>query len=328
MIPDCRISSQLFWVAVNASGPTSRSTCSVWIRSRTPCSPRAGSSRNTSSTGRPRMPPAALMSSAANCGPLALPLRHEVEHGYNADLDGLGRFGRAVAGSVASSVATASDNANLRIGVEPTPGPAPITARVRIGRDVRSTRRTSHARPYAPGERPMHEGDPVRGRIGRSDNLLAALGAFVAIMLVAVVLPLGGAVLAQDGSPPPDPPPAPPARPRSPAPPRRPPAPALSTEGTSITDTEYLTSRSTRAANVTGPRTLKDWLRVRGTSGNSVSSIQDPAVFEGVDTLSGSPRSPGRQGDPRLAGPKLPDEEFTDLYYEGEVAGRRARACT
>lgn len=150
----------------------------------------------------------------------------------------------------------------------------------------------------------------------RLDTIAIGLGAFVAVMLVAVFLPLGGSVLAQDAGPTVAPTAGPTGGP-TPGPSATPgPAPG----GASITDTEYLSIPIDHGGNVTGAPTLKDWLRVRGGSGATVS-VQDPAVFEDVKSLSGSPGP--RRGETTLDWLiRMPDEGFRDLYYEGEVGVR------
>jgi hypothetical protein len=153
----------------------------------------------------------------------------------------------------------------------------------------------------------------LRGR-RRADAFATGLGVFVAILLVAVILPLGGSVLAQDGSPSAGPSAGPSGGP-TPGPSATPAGPALG--GSSITDTEYLSIPIDHAGNIDGALLLKDWLRVRGNEGTQVS-VQDPAVFEDVETLSGSPGP--RRGDRTLDWLlRMPEEGFRDLYYEGEV---------
>ena len=114
--------------------------------------------------------------------------------------------------------------------------------------------------------------------------MIAASGVFLAALLVAVALPLGGA-LAQDAGPT--------AAPTGtatpvPGPTATPTGPTLTTEGTSITDTEYLSVPIDPTGAPDGTPTLKDWLRVRGAAGNTVG-VLDPGRFDGVKTLSGSP---------------------------------------
>ncbi|MCA1727723.1 MAG: hypothetical protein LC722_08780, partial [Actinobacteria bacterium] len=125
-------------------------------------------------------------------------------------------------------------------------------------------------------------------------------------------------VLAQDGGPTSGPTPAPTGATPVPGPSATPGGPTLSTEGSSITDTEYLSIPIDAAGKPNGPASLKDWLRVRGRAGTEVP-VRDPVAFEDVKTLSGS-ESP-RRGEGALEWlVELPEEQFEDLYYQGDVA--------
>ncbi|MGH7425991.1 MAG: hypothetical protein ACREJP_07460, partial [Candidatus Methylomirabilales bacterium] len=93
------------------------------------------------------------------------------------------------------------------------------------------------------------------------------------------------------------------------------PTPTVAPGALSITDTEYLGVQIDETGTP-GDAILKDWLRVRGPAGEEIDVV-DPGVLNGVQAVSGSP-SPD-VGNSFSWNVKIPDDQFRDLYYEGDV---------
>lgn len=143
----------------------------------------------------------------------------------------------------------------------------------------------------------------TRGR----DGILASVGVALAILIAAVGLPAVGAVLAQES---PTPVPGPTA---SPGPT---PSPATVTGAASVTDTEYLNVHVDEEGTI-GPALLKDWIRVRGPADAELTVI-DPAVLRDPEATAGTPAPEAADGGLGWR-VQLPDAQYADLHYEGEV---------
>lgn len=149
------------------------------------------------------------------------------------------------------------------------------------------------------------------GPPGGLDGLLASVGVALAILIAAVGLPAAGSVLAQET-------PTPVPGPTGTTTPGPTPSPEEPAGAASITDTEYLGVQIDEGGSP-GPALLKDWLRVRGPAGAPMTVV-DPALLRAPQATGSSP-SPQADDDPPTLGwdLRLPDSQFTDLYYEGEV---------
>jgi hypothetical protein len=147
------------------------------------------------------------------------------------------------------------------------------------------------------------------GTRGGRDGILASVGVALAILIAAVGLPVVGSVLAQET-------PTPVPGPTGTVSPGPTPSPEPDTSAASITDTEYLNVHIDELGNP-GPALLKDWLRIRGPA-ESELTVVDPAFLRDPETTAGSPTPDA--GDGELGWQvELPDAEYADLHYEGEV---------
>jgi hypothetical protein len=152
---------------------------------------------------------------------------------------------------------------------------------------------------------------------GGADKLQATAGIAIATLLVAIGLPLAGSVLAQESpKPKPGPTETPVPGPTGSASPGPTPSPAPEAGAKSVTDTEYL-SVGIDENGAPSEAILKDWLRVRGPAGASIDVV-DPAPL-GDHRATGN--SPAPSVEDSLAGwdVTLPEAQYADLYYEGEV---------
>ncbi|HEV3475050.1 MAG TPA: hypothetical protein VG602_06770 [Actinomycetota bacterium] len=151
------------------------------------------------------------------------------------------------------------------------------------------------------------------------ERLLAGVGGALAVLLVAVGMPLAGSVLAQEPSPPAEPQAGPTETP-VPGPtgtgsPTPAPSPTTPPGAKSITDTEYLNVHIDETG-APGDAILKNWLRVRGPAGASIDVV-DPTFLEDPTPTAGTP-APDAE-DSLAWNVTLPDSQYSDLYYEGRV---------
>ena len=147
------------------------------------------------------------------------------------------------------------------------------------------------------------------GTRGGRDGILASVGVALAILIAAVGLPAVGSVLAQET-------PTPVPGPTGTASPDPTPSPQPDTGAASITDTEYLNVHIDEQGNP-GPALLKDWLRVRGPA-ESELTVVDPALLRDPEATAGSPAPDADDGELGWR-VELPDAEYADLHYEGDV---------
>jgi hypothetical protein len=147
------------------------------------------------------------------------------------------------------------------------------------------------------------------GTRGGRDGIVASVGVALAILIAAVGLPAVGSVLAQET-------PTPIPGPTGTVSPGPTPTPEAPVGAASVTDTEYLNVHIDEVGNP-GPALLKDWLRVRGPAGSPLTVV-DPAVLGDPEATAGSLTPDAGEGELGWR-VELPDAEYADLHYEGDV---------
>jgi hypothetical protein len=94
------------------------------------------------------------------------------------------------------------------------------------------------------------------------------------------------------------------------------PSPTTPPGSKSITDTEYLNVQIDETG-APGDAILKNWLRVRGPAGSTVSVV-DPAILEDTEAGIDSP-DPGIDENTAFWDVALPSSQYTDIHYQGQV---------